>query len=562
MIKKLLAKNFWNSRPSKSVMSAAFVITFSGLTSRLLGLVRDRLLASRFGAGDTLDVYYAAFRIPDLVYNFIVLGALSAAFIPVFTSLIFKNKEGENGESVVSDNSEREEAWEVVNGMLNLSIFFILLISVIFFAFAPYLMRLITPGFSPEKIELVVKFTRIMFFSPLFLGISGIFGGVLTSFRRFFIYSLAPIFYNLGIILGIWFFVNFWGAIGLAWGVVFGSLLHMLVQYPAVRHLGFKYKQNFFTVFKNKHVKEIFMLMIPRVLGIAVNQVNLLVITIFASMLVSGSLAIFNFAQNLQGVVLGIFGASFAIAVFPVLSSMANPKDKDDFISAFSNTFRQIIFFVVPLSVFIFVLRAQIVRVVLGSGNFDWEDTILTFECLKIFSLSLFAQSTVPLLARAFYALHDTKTPFYIALVVEAANILAVLTFIERFEVIGLTMAFSLASILQMLLLFIVLQRKLGNLDRKNILISFSKIGLASFLAGASIQLVKSKVGLMVDIDTFPGIFLQLCLSSLIGILIFSLASYVLKSEEFFNFKNSLVNRIFKLRRVVIEESTSDVSGV
>jgi putative peptidoglycan lipid II flippase len=543
-------------------MSAAFVITFSGLTSRLLGLVRDRLLASRFGAGDTLDVYYAAFRIPDLVYNFIVLGALSAAFIPVFTSLIFKNKEGENGESVVSDNSEREEAWEVVNGMLNLSIFFILLISVIFFAFAPYLMRLITPGFSPEKIELVVKFTRIMFFSPLFLGISGIFGGVLTSFRRFFIYSLAPIFYNLGIILGIWFFVNFWGAIGLAWGVVFGSLLHMLVQYPAVRHLGFKYKQNFFTVFKNKHVKEIFMLMIPRVLGIAVNQVNLLVITIFASMLVSGSLAIFNFAQNLQGVVLGIFGASFAIAVFPVLSSMANPKDKDDFISAFSNTFRQIIFFVVPLSVFIFVLRAQIVRVVLGSGNFDWEDTILTFECLKIFSLSLFAQSTVPLLARAFYALHDTKTPFYIALVVEAANILAVLTFIERFEVIGLTMAFSLASILQMLLLFIVLQRKLGNLDRKNILISFSKIGLASFLAGASIQLVKSKVGLMVDIDTFPGIFLQLCLSSLIGILIFSLASYVLKSEEFFNFKNSLVNRIFKLRRVVIEESTSDVSGV
>jgi putative peptidoglycan lipid II flippase len=559
VIKKLLDKNFWNSQPSKSVMSAAFIITLSGLASRLLGLLRDRLLASRFGAGDTLDVYYAAFRVPDLVYNFIILGALSAAFIPVFTSLIFKNKKGED---TLSDAPEKQEAWEVVNGILNISIFFILLISVIFFTFAPFLMKLITPGFSPEKMDLVIKFTRVMFFSPLLLGISGIFGGVLTSFRRFFVYSLAPIFYNLGIILGILFFVNFWGPIGLAWGVVFGSFLHMLVQYPAVRNLGFKHKKTFFASFKNKHVKEVFLLMIPRVLGIAVNQVNLLVITIFASMLASGSLAIFSFAQNLQGVVLGIFGSSFAIAVFPVLSSLAAPKDRDDFVSAFSNTFRQIIFFVIPLSVFIFVLRAQIVRVVLGSGNFDWEDTILTFECLEIFAFSLFAQSTVPLLARAFYSLHDTKTPFYIALIVEATNILAVLSLIGRFKVVGLAMAFSLASVLQMVLLFIFLQKKLGGLDRKNIFISFLKIGLASFLAGAAIQLVKSKVGFLVNIDTFPGIFFQLCLSFVIGVLVFSLTSYVLKSEEFFNFKNSLANRIFRSRRVVIEESTSDVSGV
>jgi putative peptidoglycan lipid II flippase len=540
-------------------MSAAFVITASGLASRLLGLVRDRMLASRFGAGDTMDVYYAAFRIPDLIYNFIVLGALSAAFIPVFSSLISKKKNGgENSEEELKNN---EEAQNLVNGMLNISIFFIIILSLVLAIFAPVLMNFITPGFSPEKNNLVVMFTRIMFLSPLFLGISGIFGGVLTSFRRFVIYSLAPILYNLGIIFGILFFVDFWGPIGLAWGVVLGAVLHMLIQYPAVRNLGFRYKYIFWESFKNSQVRKVFLLMIPRIMGISISQINLFVITIFASTLAGGSLAIFNFAQNLQSVALGIFGVSFAIAVFPVLSSLAAQEERGKFIDTFSSTFRQIIFFVVPMSVFIFVLRAQIVRVVLGSGKFDWEDTILTFECLGIFVISLFAQSTIPLLARAFYALRDTKNPFFIALAAEAVNILLVLALINRFEIIGLAIAFSVTSVLQMVLLFIFLHKKLKNLDEKNIAISFGKVLLASALAGGAIQLVKTKVAMMLDIDTFIGIFLQLSLSSIVGVVIFSLTSYAVKLEEFFNFKNSLTRKIFRAKKVIVE-GTSDVSGV
>ena len=559
MIKRILDNKFWNSQPSKSIMSAAFVITASGLASRLLGLVRDRMLASRFGAGDTMDIYYAAFRIPDLIYNFIVLGALSAAFIPVFSSLISKKKNNEeNSEEELKNN---EEAQKLANGMLNISIFFIVIFSLVLAIFAPILINFITPGFSPEKNNLVVMFTRIMFLSPLFLGISGIFGGVLTSFRRFIIYSLAPILYNLGIIFGIIFFVDFWGAIGLAWGVVLGAVLHMLIQYPAVRNLGFRYKYILWESFGNINIKEVFLLMIPRIMGISISQINLFVITIFASTLAGGSLAIFNFAQNLQSVALGIFGVSFAIAVFPVLSSLAAQEEKGEFIDTFSSTFRQIMFFVVPMSVFIFVLRAQIVRVVLGSGKFDWEDTILTFECLGIFVLSLFAQSTIPLLARAFYALHDTKNPFFIALVAEAVNILLVLMLINKFEVIGLAIAFSVTSVLQMGLLFIFLHKKLKNLDEKKIAISFFKVGVASFLAGAAIQLVKSKVAMLVDIDTFIGIFSQLALSSVVGVFIFSLTSYAVKLEEFFNFKNSLTRKIFRAKKVIVE-GTSDVSGV
>jgi len=192
VIKKILhSKLLLNSEPSHSVISAAFIITIAGLASRILGLIRDRFLASTFGAGDTLDIYYAAFRIPDLIYNFLILGALSAAFIPVFTGLI--------------SNKKDKEAWNAANGVMNLAIAFVIVLSLIFCLFAPYLMKIITPGFPVEKMNQVVLFTRIMFLSPIFLGISGIFGGVLTSFKRFMIYSLAPILYNLGIIFGVVF---------------------------------------------------------------------------------------------------------------------------------------------------------------------------------------------------------------------------------------------------------------------------------------------------------------------------------------------------------------------
>lgn len=551
MLKKLFNnKIILDSRPASSVVSAAFVITLAGLASRVLGLLRDRFLASSFGAGDALDVYYAAFRIPDLIYNLLILGALSAAFIPVFTGLINKKKEEGN-----------EEAWKLANGILNLAIIFIIGISLLMAIFAPYLMKILTPGFSPEKMETAVLFTRIMFLSPLFLGISGIFGGILTSFKRFLIYSIAPIMYNIGIIIGILFLVKPFGLAGLAWGVVLGALLHMLIQYPAAKHLGFKHSWAFLAPLQNIEVRKVFRLMIPRVLGIAVNQINLLVITGFASTLAAGSLAIFNFAQNLQSVPLGVFGVSFSIAAFPALSVFAARKENGNFIKSFSETFRQILFFVIPLSVFILVLRAQLVRVILGAGKFDWEDTVLTLQCLGIFSLSLFAQSAVPLLARSFYALQDTKTPFYIALATEVVSIISVLLLIGNLGVIALAIAFSIASVIQMLLLLFVLRTRFDNLDDKKIIKSVSKIAIASFLAGVSIQAMKYAVAHFAKLDTFFEIFAQLAIPGAAGVLVFVLICYFLRCEEFFLFKNSLTRKIFKEKKV-IEEGMGEVSGI
>ena len=525
------------------------MITLAGLVSRLLGLVRDRFLASTFGAGDTLDVYYAAFRIPDLIYNLLILGALSAAFIPVFTGLVSQEKD--------------EEAWKMANGIMNLAIFFIVALSLVLAVFAPLLMNLITPGFPPEKIERVVTFTRIMFLSPLFLGISGIFGGILTSFKRFLIYSIAPLFYNLGIILGVVLFVRFWGSVGLAWGVVFGAFLHMLVQYPAARNLGYHHEWSFFRYFSDREVRKVVRLMIPRTLGIAINQINLFVITIFASTLAAGSLAIVNLAQNLQGVPVGLFGSSFAIAVFPTLSAVYAKKKYTDFVKHFSETFRQILFFVIPASVFMLLLRAQIVRVVLGAGKFDWEDTVLTFQALGIFSLSLFAQCLIPLLARSFYSMHDTRTPFYVAIASEAVNILTVLALVGKFQVIGLAVAFSLSNLVQMLILLFILRARFENLDDKKIILSVGKISLAAGVAGLGVQAGKYFLEKLVDLNTFLGIAIQLFGALAIGGALFVAVCQFVKLEEYLNFKKSFTKRLFKFTgKKEIQEDFGEVSGI
>ncbi|OGI26643.1 MAG: murein biosynthesis integral membrane protein MurJ [Candidatus Moranbacteria bacterium RIFOXYB1_FULL_43_19] len=544
MIRKIVYK-LKNSQPSNSINSAAFIIATAGILSRALGLVRDRILAANFGAGDTLDIYYASFRVPDLIYNLLILGALSAAFIPVFTSLLAHEK--------------REEAWKLANGLLSLAFLVLFFISLVFAIFTPFFMKFITPGFSGEKLAAVVKLTRIMFLSPIFLGISGVFGGILNSFKRFLIYSLAPLFYNLGIILGVVFLVPIFGISGLAWGVAGGALLHMLVQYPAVKLSGFKFSPAL--NLRNGNLRKVLKLMIPRTMGLAVTQVNLLVVTIIASTLPAGSLAIFNFANNLQSFPIGVFAIPFALAVFPSLSYFAAKEEKGNFIDSFSRTFRQILYFAIPASVLILVLRAQIVRVILGSGNFDWEDTILTFQALGIFAVSLFAQCLVPLLARSFYALQNTKIPFYTGIVSEVVNLTLALVLSRLYGILGLAWAFSLSSMVNMFLLFLILRSKTGDLDDKKIISVTAKISLFALLAGGVAQLSKYIVGPYTDTETFLGIFTQLAAGGAVGLALFFVLSYAFRLEEFEAVKKLLSGKFLRQRQSIPDDPT-EASGL
>lgn len=508
-----MVKIFWRKLATTVTGGAVLIATFT-VVSKLLGLVRDRLLASYFGAGDILDSYYAAFRLPDLIFNTLVLGALASAFIPIFTKLWLKDE---------------KKALELSNTVLNYLVLFLILFGVIAFIFTPQLVSVITPGFSGAKFTQTVDLTRIMLLSIVFFGASNVVGGILNSLRRFFSFSLAPVFYNLGIIFGITVFYKLFGVIGLAWGVVLGSFLHLLIQLPEVFKAGWKYQFKFKITIE---VKKVLKLMIPRTMGLAGNQINQIVITMIASTLMVGSVAVFNLANNLQSFPISIFGVSLAIAAFPVFSEALGAGDQEKFKKVFSIHFRRILFLIIPVSVFILLLRAQIVRVILGSGNFDWSDTYYTAQTLGWFIISLFAQSTIPMLARSFYALEDTKTPVVISLCAIGVNIAGSYILGMKLGVEGLALAFSIASILNMIALIMVLRLRLGNLDDKKIIWSTFKISINSIFAGAGVYLMLQIMSNVVNMRTFGGIFLQGLSAGLVGIIIYLVISLFTNCEE------------------------------
>lgn len=524
---------------SKTITSAAIIVGAASLASRFLGIVRDRILAGEFGAGDILDTYYAAFRVPDLIFNLLVLGALSAGFIPIFTEYI--------------NSQNKEKAWQLANQILNILIISLFFICGLLFIFTPQLMQLITPGFSPEKLAATVDLTRIMFLSPFLLGISSVFGGILQSYKRFLVFSLAPILYNIGIIIGALVFVKFWGIYGLAWGVILGALLHLLIQIPTSTYLGFRYK--FILGLKDQGMKRIVKIMVPRTLTLAITQINFLVITIIASTLAAGSLAVFNLANNLQIFPVGIFGISFAIAAFPTLAALALRDNKKEFIHSFSNTTRQILFFMIPASALLLVLRAQIVRVILGSGNFTWEDTILTIECLAMFTFSLFAQAMIPLLLRGFYAFKKAMTPFIIGLFTIGTNIILSLILTKplylwgySFDlgVTGLALAFTLANILDFIVLWVFLRFLAGGLDEKHIIWSVIKVSIATLAMAVVTQFMKYGIEPYFGTQTFVGIFLQGLIAGLVGISVFIIVALALRSQEMYTLFDSMKKRLFK----------------
>src|SRR3989339_2203627 len=527
MLKNILSKK------SHTITGAAIVIGAASFISKMIALARDRIFAHYFGAGDVMDAYYAAFKIPDLVYTLLIVGALSAGFIPVFVELMHKDE---------------KEAWKVTNTIINVLGILLILISGTLIIFTPQLLHFLVPGFEGEKFKLTVMLSRIMFISPILLGISSIVSGVLQSFKAFLIYSLSPIMYNLGIIIGALFLVPIFGNQGLAMGVVLGALFHLLIQIPSFIQHGFKYQAVF--SLKNKNVRKIFKLMLPRSLGMATSQINFLAITIIASTLTSGSLAIFNFADNIQSVPTSIIGFSFAIALFPTLSQLASLNENKKIIKHISETTKQILFLIIPITVIMFLLRAQIVRLILGTGQFDWEATKLTFNALGIFAFSLFAQSIIPVFARSFYALQDTVTPLITSIISTIINVIVAVYLSRSYGILGLIIAYSFSQIFQFVLLWILLHNKLGNLEEKKVFISILKITISAIIMLIFIQTFKYLISLVVDMDKFWGILLQLSISSIIGLLIYGFICNQLKLKEMLLFAESFKKRWLKLRNV------------
>jgi len=441
-----MLNNFFNSQ-TKTINKAALILAASAMFSRLLGVVRDSLLYRTFGAGETLDAYFAAFRIPDLVYNILIAGGVVVAFLPLFSEYFLKSK---------------EEAWRFANNVLNIFLLFLVSTSLVFAIFAPFFIKLITPGFDAQQLSLVVFLSRILFLSPILLGLSSLFSGILQYFNKFLVYSLSPILYNLGIILGILFLAPASGIWGVTAGVIFGALMHFSIQIPSALGSGFRYLP--ILNFKDPGIKKVFSLMLPRTFGVAAPQINLMVVTAIASALPAGALSIFTFSNNLQQFPMGLIGIPFAVAVFPALAKSSVALKKEEFLDKFWRTFKRILYLVVPLSLLIFILRSEIVNIIYRYGKIgDTSALQLISTSLGLFSLGIFATCLIPLILRAFFALQDTKTPTIIAIFAMVLNIILCLAFVSIFNsVIGLPLAFSIDSIVQLLLLLYFLNRKIN----------------------------------------------------------------------------------------------------
>ncbi|MDO8574781.1 MAG: murein biosynthesis integral membrane protein MurJ [bacterium] len=525
------------NQKSQKISSAALTVAFFGLISRIFGLWRDRLLAGEFGAGQTLDIYYAAFKIPDLVYNLLIVGAISSAFIPVFHDYLIKDK---------------DEIWRFAGNVLNILLLALLIFSVILILFAPWLIFFIAPGFDQPSLNLTVKISRVLFLSPILLGISALISALLQTYSRFLITSLAPIFYNLGIIFGIIFLAPSFGIWGLAYGVILGAFLHFIIQVPSLLNIGFKFRV--IMDFRNPGLIKIIKLWFPRTLGLLALQINSIVATAIASSLVAGSIAIFNFADNLRWVPIGIIGVAFSTAAFPAMSLAYAQGKKDLFLKRFSLAVRQTLFIVIPISLLFFVFRAQIVRIILGTGEFGWDATRLTAAVLGIFSFGIFAAALLPLFTRAFFAFHNTKTPVFINIISMAINIFLSFLFVTIFiefpalsstladflkigdmkgmAILGLPLAITIASIINLSWHWFGLKKHFGDFETSEIKKSVLKIVASSF-----VSIIFAYTGLyflnnVFNTRTVLGLFLQTSGAFILAAFGYLTAAFILKSEE------------------------------
>lgn len=524
-------KKFWYfiSERKLTIGNAAFILAITGLLSNILGLYRERLIAGHFGAGSMTDAFYASFMLPNLIFSLLILGALSSAFIPVFVEKLSRNKQ--------------EEAQHIANSFLNFITLAALAFAVVLFILAPKLVPLMfsgffhratTPGFNIYQVT--VNLTRIMMISPVLFTISGVFGGILNSYKRFVAYSMAPLIYNISIILSVIFLTPHFGTpiYGIAVGVVAGAFFSVLIQIPSVLSTGFRWKLEL--DFRKGEIARIIKLMLPRTLALGANSINLYIDTFVASFFVGG-ITVLNFANDVQTAPTVIFGIAIATAIFPVLSEAASKGDMKDFMTNFSWSARRILFFTIPATVGIIVLRAQIIRLVFGIGNFSWDNTYWTTKALLFFALGLVAQGLIPLLLKAFYSIQDTRTPLYIALFTMVLN--AILSFTLPFiaplglGIAGIALAFSIAGTVNAILLFFWLHGKIGALDPDHkIFESTARLVLASLLMGLITYGSLYFFDMFVNTSYVIGLMLQTFGAVAVGGLSYFIITWIFQCEE------------------------------
>ncbi len=537
-------------REVRGLHQAAYVLALFTFLSQVLALIRDRLLAHEFGAGIELDLYYTAFRIPDVLY---VLFA-STLSVYVLIPFITERAEGEGNAS----------ARQLLSQIFSLFLIAYAAIAALAMVFAPSIVGYLFPGFIGEK-ETLVTLTRILLLQPLFLGISSLLSVITQIEHRFTLYAVSPLIYNVFIILGLLLLYPVIGVTGLAIGVVLGAIGHLCIQIPFI--LRSPIRPGFTASFDMQSILAVFRVSLTRALTLSLHQLVLLGLVGVASVMAAGSVSIFQFAFNLQSVPLAIIGVSYSVAAFPLLAQLYAEKRFDAFAESIVNTLRHILFWSLPAIALFVVIRAQFVRVVLGSGEFDWGDTRLTAAALAIFVLSLAAQAIHLLLVRALYAAGNTRTPFFVtlfssvlallfapvffALITENSTVRDVLAELMRLEgvsgieVLALPIAYSTALLLHGVVL-LVLSRKHLRLSIRGLIRPLTTSALAALFGGYVAYSTLNLFAAGYETNTLLTVFMQGLAAGVAGLSGTILIHYALRSRELSDIAETLKKKLLK----------------
>jgi putative peptidoglycan lipid II flippase len=543
----------------RGLHEAAYLLAFFTFGSQLFALVRDRLLAHQFGTGETLDIFYAAFRIPDTMY------ALLASTVSLFVLIPFlESAERKSGKTL----------HEFLSSMFSFFSGALIVAGSIAWVFTPQLVHMLYGGFSETMQADLVVVVHILLLQPLLLGVSNLFAAYVQIQGRFLLYAVAPILYNIGIIIGILFLYPLMGTAGLAWGVVLGAFFHLGVQTP------FMAANNMVPKIKIPNWKDVFdvvRISIPRTITLSAQQLVMLIMISFASRYAAGSVSAFTFAWNLQAVPLAIIGVSYSVAAFPKLSRLFGKGEIDEYVKLIIVASRQIIFWALPTIVFFIVLRAQIVRIVLGSGEFNWPATKMTAAILALLTLSLVAQSLMVLLVRACYAAGKTKVPLVITLsssvfTVALAYLLirlahtdfVPLTAISELmrvegvlssEILLLAIAYTVGAVLNMMLLLGYFERVYPHF-LKALRATTLQALIASLVAGYGTYIALNLLTVVVSQNTFFGILKQGFVAGVVGGCLWSATLVALGNTDIVAAWTTLQKKLTKTR---VEEARGPI---
>ena len=503
---------------ARTLARAGLVVTAAFFISRVLGWLRLVVISVQFGAQAELDAYFAAFRIPEAIFQLVAAGALSSALIPVLSGLIA--------------NEEEQRAWRVVSTIVNLLLLAMLALAVVVAILAPVLIPIFTPGFDALQTELTIRLSRVMLLSPIFLALGAVATSALNSLGRFGASALAPLLYNVAIILAAVVVAPLMGVEALALGVVLGSLAHFAIQLPALlRHRAFDY--DFTLDLDDPAARQSLLLMLPRAIGLGASQITFLVNTTLASGLAVGSIVAYNVAFTIVQIPLGVIGVPLGVVLLPSMSRAMATGAVRDFGVLVVRSLRLLLFVMLFLTVMGMVLRRHVVTLLFEYGRFDARAIDLTANTLLFFLVGLAAHSLIAVLARAFYAGQDTRTPVFAALVSVAVNVVVSVTTVGALQLSGLALGIAIGAWVEAGILALLLWQRTAGIRLESLGRALLEFGIGAFLAALAAVATLRATELFLAPD--PGkllLFGQGAVVTLAGGLVYLAYSWLLRVPE------------------------------